>query len=323
MKDMRYTELFYSLQGEGLRVGVPSVFFRMFGCNFECKGFSNPEMKDPNVIPAINLLSINEADLELGCDSRYSWHKDYRNLAIKAAPHEVANTLIDFTKEKHRAAVARWPKRNRAGNVVRLIPGQTTSELLQIATMAHVPDWVFTGGEPFMQQEQLEALLRHTMYVVDEEQVEFGGNGLPMLTFETNASIKMRDSMVSCLREYNDNFGDLHFSNSPKLSFTGEHRSAALKPEVIGQQEQTGGSSSFKFVVRPAREDFDELMEFMQEYMSYTGSGNLEGIYVMPVGASLHQQQAIATQVAELALEYGLSYSPRLQCDLWANKIGT
>ncbi|WYW01863.1 QueE-like radical SAM domain [Pseudomonas phage vB_PpuM-Voja-6] len=323
MKDMRYTELFYSLQGEGLRVGVPSVFFRMFGCNFECKGFSNPEMKDPNVIPAINLLAINDADLELGCDSRYSWHKDYRNLAIKAAPHEVANTLIDFTKEKHLAAVARWPKRNRAGNVVRLIPGLPIDGVLQIATLAHIPDWVFTGGEPFMQQEQLEGLLRHAMYVVEEEDVNFGLLGLPMLTFETNASISMRDSMLDCLKDYNDGFGDVHFSNSPKLSFTGEHRNAALKPYVIEQQCSIGGSSSFKFVVRPAREDFDELMEFMQEYQPYMDEGSIENIYVMPVGASLHQQQAIATQVAELALEYGLSYSPRLQCDLWANKIGT
>ena len=36
---LRYSEAFYSIQGEGRFVGVPSVFLRTFGCNFECAGF--------------------------------------------------------------------------------------------------------------------------------------------------------------------------------------------------------------------------------------------------------------------------------------------
>ena len=36
---LRYSEAFYSVQGEGRFVGVPSVFLRTFGCNFRCLNF--------------------------------------------------------------------------------------------------------------------------------------------------------------------------------------------------------------------------------------------------------------------------------------------
>ena len=36
---LKVSELFYSAQGEGRFIGVPSVFLRTFGCNFTCAGF--------------------------------------------------------------------------------------------------------------------------------------------------------------------------------------------------------------------------------------------------------------------------------------------
>jgi len=39
---MKIAEIFYSLQGEGLLMGVPSVFIRMSGCNLRCKWCDTP-----------------------------------------------------------------------------------------------------------------------------------------------------------------------------------------------------------------------------------------------------------------------------------------
>ena len=36
MRKLKIAEIFYSLQGEGKWAGVPSVFLRTFGCNFQC-----------------------------------------------------------------------------------------------------------------------------------------------------------------------------------------------------------------------------------------------------------------------------------------------
>ncbi len=62
----RYTEIFYSVQGEGKFVGVPSVFLRMFGCNFTCQGFGMPKGElstEYLYVDTNNYNSLNEIPL--------------------------------------------------------------------------------------------------------------------------------------------------------------------------------------------------------------------------------------------------------------------
>ena len=49
MKKLKVAEIFYSLQGEGKWAGVPSVFLRTFGCNFQCRGFGLPRGESTTV----------------------------------------------------------------------------------------------------------------------------------------------------------------------------------------------------------------------------------------------------------------------------------
>ena len=44
---MRIVELFYSLQGEGLLTGVPSLFIRTAGCNLDCRWCDTRYARDP------------------------------------------------------------------------------------------------------------------------------------------------------------------------------------------------------------------------------------------------------------------------------------
>ena len=45
MSKIKVAEIFYSIQGEGRFMGVPSVFLRTFGCNFKCEGFGMPQVE--------------------------------------------------------------------------------------------------------------------------------------------------------------------------------------------------------------------------------------------------------------------------------------
>jgi 7-carboxy-7-deazaguanine synthase len=121
---------FYSLQGEGHYMGVPSVFIRFFGCNFECRGFGMPKGEkshEPERIAANIDLYKEVEDIPLaktGCDSFISWHPAYKK----------------FRKQYNAESVYK--------HIMSIIPEGTR------------PHIIFTGGEPLMQQKAICELIQ-------------------------------------------------------------------------------------------------------------------------------------------------------------------
>ena len=98
---IRISEMFLSLQGEGLYTGKNTAWVRMFNCNLTCSGFFQ---KDPTR-PETYVLPYEELDIsrismveelpvfETGCDSSYSWAKKYKHLIPLYTETEIAVDL--------------------------------------------------------------------------------------------------------------------------------------------------------------------------------------------------------------------------------------
>jgi len=250
MSKIKVSELFYSIQGEGRFMGVPSVFLRTFGCNFTCDGFGMPrgEKSDERDIIAQHADQYkNYKSLPLvttGCDSYASWDVRFKHLS----PVVSVDGIVDA--------------------ILHMLPhGKWTSEHL-----------VITGGEPLLGwQRSYPDLLSHPDMV-----------NLQELTFETNGTQKLEPKFSEYLKtQWRKGWDRLTFSVSPKLSVSGEKWSDAIKPEII-MQYQEHGYVYLKFVVA-TKDDVAEASQAVQEYVDagFTGPvylmpvGGVESVYAM------------------------------------------
>ena len=284
MSKLKVAELFYSVQGEGRYMGVPSVFLRTFGCNFTCSGFGMPQgqlSQEVDIVAADidKFKAYQELPLvSTGCDSYASWDPRFKHLSPMLTSDTVAESICDMLPEK-----------------------QWQDEHL-----------VFTGGEPLLGwQRSYPDLLSHPKM-----------KGLKEITFETNGTQKLvpefKTYLLDWIQEREANSNIVTFSVSAKLSCSGEARDKAIRPDIICEYEEVG-YTYLKFVVA-TEEDAEEALETLDVYRAEGFQGPC---YLMPLGGVESVYAMNNQRVAELAISKGLRYSDRLQVPLFKNKWGT
>lgn len=287
MDKIKVSEIFYSVQGEGLWTGVPSVFLRTFGCNFKCAGFGLARgtlSNEPDII-AKDIKNYNHYDdlplVKAGCDSYAAWHPKFKHLSPTLSIDEIVEKLVAP------------------------IPNNTWSQLN--GQDVHL---VITGGEPLLGwQKAYINLLEHKKM-----------QDLKNLTFETNGTQKLHKEFADYLKTRNIH---VTWSCSPKLSVSGEEWDDAICPDIIKSYYElpvAGNSNLYlKFVVADSI-DVDDVVRAVGLYQK---AGIICPVYLMPVGGTVESYQFNNKQVADLAMKFGWRYSPRLQVDLFGNAWGT
>ena len=228
MSKLKVAELFYSIQGEGRYMGVPSVFLRVFGCNFKCAGFGMPRGELSN--EAINIDPANYTDykslplVSTGCDSYASWDPRFKHLSPVLDTDAIALAIVDTLPHKE------WRDEHL----------------------------VITGGEPLLGwQRAYPDLLEHPRMAELKE-----------ITFETNGTQALSPEFSQYLKDWNnkDWTREVTFSVSAKLPCSGEKWSDAIQPEVV-KGYQDVGYVYLKFVVATDKDVQDAILaayEFKQ-----------------------------------------------------------
>ena len=251
MSKIKIAELFYSIQGEGRYMGVPSVFLRTFGCNFKCAGFGMPRGETSHEATDLaathTMIRAFEKYEELplvstGCDSYASWHPDFKDLSPMLETNAIVHRIMEILPHR------RWEDEHL----------------------------VITGGEPLLGwQRAYPDLLDHPSM-----------HGLKEITFETNGTQKLTPEFKEYLQRWRAQ-REITFSVSAKLPGSGERWEEAIVPEVVREYEQVG-YTYLKLVVA-TEQDLADAEQAVDEYRTagFTGPvyvmpvGGVERVYTL------------------------------------------
>lgn len=291
-------ETFMSLEGEGPHSLRPTAYIRFGRCNLKCPGFNNPN-KDVdsrgyanNNFDPSDYTSIFDIPLiTKGCDSQYSVNPAFSHMWNKMTLDELVDNVISLLPD------GKWI--------------HPTTGLTYILSL--------TGGEPTLLWKFLPDILNHPKMADCRH-----------ILIETNCTVPFKPEFVEEIGKWLDGHPDRKWtwSNSPKISSSGELRKASIKPRVAASQYEllkshpNQAEQYFKFVTRADEEDYAEIDAAMEDFYGAGIPRNTE-VWVMPQACTQEQQDEVARRVAEDSITRGWYFSYRIQNALWGNGVGT
>ncbi len=163
----------------------------------------------------------------------------------------------------------------------------STHEVTQLIEQHNCRQLVITGGEPLMQQEELEQLLRA---LPDDFYIEV----------ETNGTLLPTPYLFQRVDQWNV---------SPKLAHAGVED--ALQPDILRHLAQHP-NCWFKFVIQQ-ESDWEEIAPLALPP---------QRIILMPCATSREELRAARPAIVALAIQHGVRFGDRLHLELWDKKKG-
>ncbi len=281
-----WSEVFYSIEGEGPYTGRPTVYVRFTKCNLECRGFNNPEGLDTTSIQTLGFDPKNYTELKSiplitrGCDSIYSWDEKFKHLWKRGSADDLVEEILSVI-----------PNRSF----------KTTSNKNIILSL--------TGGEPTLRAKYIPHLIKHPLL-----------KDVDTVLIETNASVPLKDSFIDELHSWSGWDKRIVWSNSPKLPSSGEKWEKVINRSVLEKQENLIHSYSYlKFVCGPTEQDFNDVKRAVE----ILDPNNLNEVFIMPQACTEEQQQEVASKVALMCMERGYTYCHRVHNSVFGNGVGT
>ena len=292
---LKYSETFFSAQGEGQYVGIPSLWMRFFLCNLQCNGFGQKDPTDPSTydlpyekIDITNIDSVFDLPVfDKGCDSSYTWSKKFKHLITDKTVTEAVDELTALLPH---------------GKFMHPVTQQES----------HM---VFTGGEPMLKNTQPGMIS-----VIEEFKRR---NNQPLnVTVETNGTKPITDEFAEWVqREYTHWVErEWYWSISPKLwSTAGEQSKKAIKPEVVGKYAEVSPAGQLKYVVNGTDESWREVEENTKLFRE---AGCNYPVWIMGVGGTYEGLVQTEATIADEAIRRGYFYTSRVHVHIYGNAIG-
>ncbi len=164
---------------------------------------------------------------------------------------------------------------------------------------SHVKDIVITGGEPLIYSQ-------NNIFI---EMIKYLKKNNYRITVETNGTIKL---------DFIEEFKDIVYSVSPKLSNSGESRNIDKDRDSIESLYKLSNNIYFKFTIDQTAIRNNINYEILK-YKNYFKNIN---IYCMAVSKNKNELDLNSSAVAQFCIDNGYIYSDRLHIRLWNRERG-